>query len=311
MNNCPVCSCKLDNIANRTAYPGFVDKSENILGFSEIIFCKDCKVGIAFPDVSDDALRDYYEKGGYWPNVAPLKALKKAIVPYALAKARWENIESLLVQAEKFKDIAILDIGAGHGFIGMLANESKKIKLNRYTCVEPDVQMRQCVNSYWFGRPDEHRLDIKKALDEVNGAYDVVVLSHVIEHLKDPLSMLKSSLALMTQGGVLLLEVPNQDYLFKNDVFPHLLFYNQDSLQRLINRTQLLETVSISCYGTDMEKSPLNRNKSLIQKVIGKGLGVLHGLLPRNILASFCLCYFGINRKSSNGTWIRALCRKK
>ncbi len=311
MNTCPICSFKLGDNFKKIKYPGIGGQENNSLNFREIIFCSQCKTGIASPDISDDVIKNYYEKGKYWKQINPKKAFKNAIVPYTLAKTRWGNIESLLLQFKNFKNIAVLDIGAGHGFIGMLANESKQIKLERYTCVEPDFQMRQCLNSYWIGRSDGHKLEMKKTLDEVSGKYDVVVLSHVLEHLRDPLSMLQSALALMAYGGILLLEVPNQDYLFKEDIFPHILFYNQDSLQCLINRTQLLETVSISGYGKDMDKSPLSKNTSLSQRVEGKVFRILHVIFPRILLAIFYSGYFGINRKNSNGTWIRALCRKK
>ncbi len=311
MNACPVCSSKLNNNIKKIKYPSIGGHGSNSLNFREIVFCNRCKTGIAFPCISDDVIKDYYEKGKYWKQINIGKVSKNAIVPYALARARWVNIESLLSQFKNCKNIAILDIGAGYGFIGMFANESKKIDIKRYTCIEPDLQMWQCINSYWQSRHNGNKMEIKKTLCEVSGKYDVVVLSHVLEHLNDPLSMLQSALSFMKSGSILLLEVPNQDYLFKDYTLPHILFYNQNSLQCLIDKTKLLETVSISGYGKNMTISPLNRNISIRQRAVGKVLGVLHGIFPRKLLAILYSEYFGINRKNSNGTWIRALCRKK
>jgi tRNA1(Val) A37 N6-methylase TrmN6 len=36
------------------------------------------------------------------------------------------------------KEISILDIGAGHGFFGMVAARSNNLRLSKYICVEKD-----------------------------------------------------------------------------------------------------------------------------------------------------------------------------
>jgi len=311
MNICPVCSYKLNDVTKKTSYPGIVTQDKKVLGFSEILFCSNCKLGIASPDIPEDALRNYYEKGGYWKQSNPGRAFRNAVVPYALAKSRWEDIENLLIKSKNCKDISILDIGAGHGFIGVIANESSNISLKKYTYVEPDLRMRQCLDNYWLRRHDKYKLEMKKALNEVVGQYNVIILSHVLEHIKDPLSMLESVTLFTISNSILLLDVPNQDYIFKENVFPHILFFNQESLKHLINKAKSIDTVFISGYGKDMDKSPLNKKISLLKIITCKIIWVLHHILPHKLLVKLYTAHLGIDHKNSNGTWIRALCRRR
>ncbi len=311
MNICPVSSYKLDDFAKKTSYPGIVTLEKKDLGFRDILFCSNCKLGITLPEIPEDVLRDYYEKGEYWKQASPRRLFRNAVVPYALAKSRWEDVETVLIKSKDSKDISILDIGAGHGFIGIIANESNNISLKKYTYVEPDLQMRKCLNSYWYRKFDKYKLEPKKSLNEVVGQYNVIILSHILEHIKDPLAMLKSVIPFLKFDGILLLDVPNQDYIFKKNVFPHILFFNQESLKFLINKAGSLDTIFISGYGKNMDRSPLSKKKSLLKIITGKIISVLHYMLFHKLLVRLYTAYFGVNQKNSNGTWIRALCRRK
>lgn len=75
------------------------------------------------------------------------------------------------------------------------------------------------------------------------GAFDVVVMSHILEHLADPALVLKEVLKSMRPGGLLYVAVPNTDsFQFKLfgknwDVFNpmvHLQYFNEASLRRLL-----------------------------------------------------------------------------
>ena len=62
-------------------------------------------------------------------------------------------------------------------------------------------------------------LDIKKTSFEQAelpaGRYDVVLMSHVLEHVHEPLKMLRKAAELLAPGGMAYVEVPNFDCLLR------------------------------------------------------------------------------------------------
>lgn len=87
---------------------------------------------------------------------------------------------------------------------------------------------------------------IYPSLDDVPpGAYDVITLFHVFEHLTDPLAMLKSMFARLAPGGRLVIEVPHaRDLLIgfaRSEAFcrhtfwsEHLFLHTRETLRALV-----------------------------------------------------------------------------
>jgi SAM-dependent methyltransferase len=78
------------------------------------------------------------------------------------------------------------------------------------------------------------------------GSFDAITLSHVIEHLHDPVAALATCSRLLRSGGVLWLATPNFDSpghrRFRRDWFGldpprHLVLFNRDALERALART--------------------------------------------------------------------------
>lgn len=309
MNNCPICFSQI-NLNNKILfYPVDFDKGKQKKVFTEIHFCPTCNVGVAFPEISEKEMQEYYVSGHYWQNAKLRGSLKDFPVPYTLAKIRWKIIEEELI-AKKRKNISILDIGAGFGCIGMVAGKSRKVSLDRYVMLEPDLKMHknfQMIRQKWKIKSEFEAFD---SLEKVSGKYDVVVLSHVLEHLREPQVLLKKTLLFLNDGGILLVDVPNQDYLFKRDVFPHVIFFNLSSMKSLLEKEKALKILSLNVYGVDMKNSPMSYSAPLLIKLINKVLGKVYHFIPINILILFYSYYFGMSKINTKGIWIRALCEK-
>lgn len=54
--------------------------------------------------------------------------------------------------------------------------------------------------------------------------FDLIVISHVLEHTNDPKRFLNELSSNLKDVGFMFIEVPCQDYLFKDKEEPHLLF---------------------------------------------------------------------------------------
>ena len=85
----------------------------------------------------------------------------------------------------------------------------------------------------------------------INNKYDIITLFHVLEHISDPISLLKQLSALLDINGQIIIEVPNIEdaliSLYDNNAFqkftywsPHLFYFSYLTLEKLIARNNLI-----------------------------------------------------------------------
>lgn len=303
---CPICSVNLQDAAAKTIPYPMKGLEKTGIEPEYIIFCDNCGAGIAVPACSDKELDKYYSKGSYWKKQKiELLTARKYPVAYALAVSRWKLLEPLI--SDTVKMVSILDIGAGHGFYGMVAAKSKKVQLGNYTCVEKDKSLVASLKKTWTKYFNPSTLETTGHIDEVEGKFDVVVLSHVLEHQPEPKAFLQKVLLKLKKGGFVFIDVPHRDYLFKQDVFPHLIFFNIYSLQLLLQNCGLT-TEFIACYGNDMNTSILNyRTAAKWYGLLARLLIKSKPLLPASSVLKIFTKYFGMDTQNSNGIWIRAI----
>jgi SAM-dependent methyltransferase len=100
--------------------------------------------------------------------------------------------------------IATLEIGAG---LAWMARAAKSLNPSSATTSQ-DISSEAAahcpwVDSYVRGDMDDPRLDAR-------GPYDVISLTHVIEHLPEPIGALKRCKALLAPGGTILVTAPHR-----------------------------------------------------------------------------------------------------
>ena len=76
--------------------------------------------------------------------------------------------------------------------------------------------------------------------------FDLIITSHVIEHLSNPKMFLNKIKGSLKRNGLIFIEVPCNDYLFKPFDEPHLLFFDKKSIKKL---TEDFELLKISYHG--------------------------------------------------------------
>jgi SAM-dependent methyltransferase len=306
---CPVCATRVETGRSGTVpYPG-AGSGPSGMKPESIVFCGSCGVGIALPAWSAEDMDRYYSGGNFWsiPKTEILSP-RRYSVHYALAESRWRQVEPLL--GKNGNPVSILDFGAGHGFFGMAAARSRRVRLFRYVCVEKDKAMVESLKRTWPVLFPEITLELYDRAEDAGDAFDCVCLSQVLEHLSEPRPLIGSLVRKLVPGGMFFAEVPHRDDMFKKDVFPHVLFFDPGSLRRLLERPDL-EIVSVDGWGNDRERSPFaSRNASPFRAAGLKIILRLRGFIPLRSLLRFISRFYEMDVRRDRGVWVRAICRR-
>lgn len=309
---CPICSNEIDLEYDKKVLYNLSDEDKDALNRPKsIYFCKGCDVGIAYPRFTEEQIEEIYTKGEYWKEHDPeIFTPRKSLGLYTLAESRWHFVKTFLLEIKTKKTISILDIGAGHGYFGMVAAKDKNFEISEYCAVEMDGIFRKSLQMTWNKFYPLIKFSVCESIETVQGAFDVVVLSHVLEHLNHPEEMLKTIKSLLKPGGIVFIDIPYRDYRFKKDIFPHVLFYDIPNLQKLCEKAGF-NFKRAKYYGHEISRSPLNyKNENNLLAFFDKAIYKFRNLIPEWVYKRFFAWYYGIYSQKQDGTWIRAIMTK-
>jgi 2-polyprenyl-3-methyl-5-hydroxy-6-metoxy-1,4-benzoquinol methylase len=256
--------------------------------------------------ISNDDLNDY--NSNYWKDVQSNDKESRKFY-YAQAISRIKYLDEHLRDTSKLK---ILDIGAGQGFIFDLL----KLKNNdvSYSVVEIDKNIHNELHQKGIRNIYSSWKEIK------NYKFDLIILSHVIEHFREPVLYLREIKKLLKKRGCIFVEVPNRDDTHKLCLESHLLVFNEKSLRRLIKEIgmqiidfrsvgrniDILKKSSILIYFKKILKKHfpiLITIKRLIKQRIAIGNNINKGRVDLNNL----LIKYKLNEYNNNGQWFRLI----
>lgn len=141
---------------------------------------------------------------------------------------------------KEIKEKKILDYGAGNGQFLKLA---KKIAKN-VAAIELDKKSQEVLK--------KDKIACFSSFDEMGkeDKFDVITAFHVIEHLKDPVNLLKKASHFLKDNGKIFLEIPNADdvllSLYKSKDFSkftywscHLMTFSESTIRRVVEGAEL------------------------------------------------------------------------
>lgn len=126
-------------------------------------------------------------------------------------KTDFRNFNLMRLIASLVRGERVLDIGCGSGFLlNILQREGKKV-----LGIEPLRQMIDLANTYFPGLTIYQGLaeEVKEVVPELQ---DTIVMTDVLEHIKDDLTQLKKIYERLNPSGTLILVVPAYQLLYGN-----------------------------------------------------------------------------------------------
>lgn len=203
--------------------------------------CEKCGLIYTTPYISSASMEYYYKNfyNGIHFNIKP----KDHKVIYK--KGQGEKIFNFLNQKLATKDIKILDFGCGQGSVikEFMASAMKE----KYTVRGVGLEF----NEDYVASSDKEDFDLEirqGGVDSIlkeDGCFDVVILSHVFEHLTEPNEFLTKLKKIVHRDSLIYIEVPGVCDLKQSSVYnsnfiqyctaAHILNYNLVSLTNILN----------------------------------------------------------------------------
>ena len=163
----------------------------------KIIDCHKCNFAHISPIPSEKNRQEYYKNKYYQSHTQPLLEFKKELNDQKWLDQQSEEHRSLLKKFGKSNG-KILDVGCGNGFF----LNYMQIKGWDVLGIEPNS----------FARKNADSLGVKTKSNFSGlktSTFDVIMLRYTLEHIPNPLSLLKKIKKYLVKGGLLIVMVPN------------------------------------------------------------------------------------------------------
>ena len=190
--------------------------------------CEECGLAFANPVHDGAELESLYEEDGPWGSARSNKEPPGDPPSARMARLFGAMANDLNVLSPP-TDAAVLDIGCGSG---ALLNGLQRLGWKTYG-IEPAIKIAFRRHVELTEVPDEER-------------FRLIVLRHVLEHLRDPLDMLRRAERALLPGGYVFISVPNLDALPSHGDFrycisdrPHVSAFTRACLIMLLARAGL------------------------------------------------------------------------
>jgi len=229
MGICPVCG------GGNTRLQGVFRHEHPIFAVCSRAICGDCEMVFTAPMPSDADLSEYNASyfatahGGH-----PSSLLVQAFFA-GIARLRLAFLKRFL-DKHHIHVGRVLELGPGPGYFARSWLEQAPQSI--YAALETDRSSHASLV----------KLGVKLVdlTDEV--CTDLVVMSHVLEHVPDPVGFVRTATLGLRSGGALFIEVPCRDWEHKALDEPHILFFDKISMRRLLDDLGFID-VEIAYYG--------------------------------------------------------------
>ncbi|HQS36544.1 MAG TPA: class I SAM-dependent methyltransferase [Sediminibacterium sp.] len=222
------------------------------------MICGDCGMVFAAPMPSAADLADY--NSGYFTAAHGGRPNSPVALAFFSGMA---NIRRMFVNRflKKHNVVvkSILEVGPGPGYFA--SAWLKVAPQTLYYAIETDNSCHKLLSD--MGVMLTNVMDAKSA--------DLVIMSHVVEHVSDPVAFVRDATICLRAGGALFIEVPCQDWVHKTLDEPHILFFDRLPLQRMLSELGFTH-IEISYYGKSISQL---RSRSILNSALTKIRGKL------------------------------------
>lgn len=248
-----------------------------------------CNCGLYFIDLpTDEEIYTLY-KNEYHNNIKnKLFETAKSKMRYARSLSQFNFIKKYA----DFKNKKVCEIGA---FDGLLLNIFKK-----HGCDVYGYELNDNARVY---AKDKYNIDLKPNFLESKEKYDIIMLSHVIEHFKNPSDVLIKIKNMLKDNGYLYIEVPNSptkdqcsyEMLIRYLSTEHIVNFNIENLKMFAKKANLniiqcqYSNYSVSRYNNALRANILEGTFPNISNLCSFAVfGIKTFIVPKSTFIEYC-----------------------
>jgi SAM-dependent methyltransferase len=202
-------------------------------------------------------------------------------------------------------DLEVMDVRCAAGSL-LSAFSSNARTLTGY---EPDEQMASAAHDRLPTRAEVHNRLLGAPLPD-SPRYDLICMSHALEHVRDPVETIRRLFGFCKAGGVVFLEVPNESSFMverlcnrgRRGLF-HLSFFQRKHLKRCIERAGGIP-LKLGTFGEDLH-SPSFFGRGGMRRLAG---GISRRLFRGRQADLSRLRRVMFYENPRGGSWLRCLC---
>ena len=274
MCQCPICERNMQF----SSFMPIDCKTGKKIDYNKVFSCKECTYGMVIPRPEIEDIAKYYDIPDYYTQSKSHFEEKKEIS--FLDKLRlhlaWRfdqgtgTIESLVNQILNNKTANICELGCGGG------NLLETLTLSGYNTygVEVDLKAKVFLKglNVYQGTAENIPEELKSR------KFDMVIMSHVLEHCLNPFYALENVYNLLSPEGHFICEVPNNESLgFEYagvtwemlDIPRHLNFFTSESLSLMCKKMGFaILDISFLGYCRQFDNSWIDTESEIYQKII-------------------------------------------
>jgi SAM-dependent methyltransferase len=234
--DCPI--CQGDNLKYEATYKA----SHDIFKGKHLFHCATCGMVFINP-MPNEKEWDRYNNNFFSESLGGIPENKQAISFFkGLARIRLDYIESYIGTLPK----NILEIGPGQGyFYEAYCNKCPDVT---YTAIETDQTCLELLREVGV----QTEKNINELCRKKESSFDLIVMSHVLEHQIAPHDFLNRVLSFLKPGGFIFIEVPCRDDLYKPIYDAHVLFYDKSPMIYLLSCFGL-KNIKITYHGSEIK----------------------------------------------------------
>lgn len=212
--------------------------------YSAVLKCADCDLGVLHPIPEAEAIADLYRLDHYYTHGdSHIKSRPGNIAERVLFRLAWARDKpNLFVPA----DIAALlpprgrvcDLGCGHAY------HLRRFREMGFEVVgvDPDAEAREQAGLAGVTVLPGTAEDVPESLED--GTFDLVIMTHSLEHCRNPTKALANVARLTKPGGLCYVEVPNcasehfKTFTVCSEMFDaprHIYFFSPDNLKAMMS----------------------------------------------------------------------------
>jgi len=281
---------------------------------SEIYFCLSCNHWFTYPEPGELKLNQYYNEI-YSPQRRRYFGEEYNALMQRRAKAQKNFISNYLTNSEKHAMShfwKILDWGCG---VGALVALFQKAGAN-IVGYDSDKAAIEVGKRLWNANISTTS---SNAVDLHQDQFNLLLLSHIVEHLPNIQKSLQELIKVLKPGGIVFIEIPNSDsdtFDLKSDHESHINFFSRQSIDIILTKLGLQVLGCVVC-GPPKRKiidkrsnklsTPMMKSINRIRRFMNYGFNLLgfHNKRIKTIYDGF----FDYYPSDNNGLWIRCLAR--